>query len=101
MKRITAYIKGKIENIKCASREKRVYSAIDAANINFEEQIADADAKIDKLLEEIGTTDNVQSVIQKISDCMDDKEEAQRGIKRLKDIKKFFDEEIETQEEEK
>lgn len=101
MKRITAYLKGKIENIKCASREKRVYSALDAANINFEEKIADADAKIDKLLEEIGTTDNVQSVIQEISDCMDDKEEAQRGIKRLKDIKKFFDEEIETEEDEK
>lgn len=101
MKKITAYLKGKIEKIKCASREKRVYSALDAANINFEEQIADADAKIDKLLEEIGTTDNVQSVIQRISDCMDDKEEAQRGIKRLKEIKKFFDEEIETEEDEK
>lgn len=101
MKRITAYLKGKIESVKCASREKRVYSALDAANINFEEKIADADAKIDKLLEEIGTTDNVQYVIQKISNCMDDKEEAQRCIKRLKDIKKFFDEEIETEEDEK
>ncbi len=101
MKRITAYLKGKIENIKCASREKRVYSAIDAANINFEEQIADADTRIDKLLEEISTTDNVLSVIQEISDCMDDKEEAQRGIKRLQDIRKYLDEEIEAEEDEK
>lgn len=99
MKRITAYLKGKIEHIKCASREKRVYSAIDAANINFEEKIADADTKIDSLLEEISTTDNVQSVIQQISDCMDDKEEAQRGIKRLEQIKKFLDEEVEDEEE--
>lgn len=98
MKRITAYLKGKIEHIKCASREKRVYSAIDAANINFEEQIADADTKIDNLLEKISTTDNVQSVIQQISDCMDDKEEAQRGIKRLEQIKKFLDEEVENEE---
>ena len=98
MKRITAYLKGKIEHIKCASREKRVYSAIDAANINFEEQIADADTKIDNLLEEISTTDNVQSIIQQISDCMDDKEEAQRGIKRLEQIKKFLDEEVENEE---
>ena len=98
MKRITAYLQGKIEHIKCASREKRVYSAIDAANINFEEQIADADTKIDNLLEEISTTDNVQSIIQQISDCMDDKEEAQRGIKRLEQIKKFLDEEVENEE---
>lgn len=98
MKRITAYLKGKIESIKYASREKRVYSAIDAAKINFEEQIADADTKIENLLEEISTTDNVQSVIQNISDCMDDKEEAQRGIKRLEDIKKFLDDEIEAEE---
>lgn len=99
MKRITAYLKGKIEHIKCAAREKRVYSAIDAANINFEEQIADADTKIDNLLEEISTTDDVQSVIQQISDCIDDKEEAQRGIKRLEQIKKFLDEEVEDEEE--
>lgn len=98
MKRITAYLKGKIEHIKCASREKRVYSAIDAANINFEEQIADADTKIDNLLEEISTTDNVQSIIQQISDCMDDKEEAQRGIKRMEQVKKFLDEEVEDEE---
>lgn len=75
-----------------------MYSAIDTAKINFEEQIANADVKIEKLLEEIGTTDNVLSVIQKISDCMDDKEEAQRGITRSEQIKKFFDEEIETEE---
>lgn len=94
MKRITAYLKRKFEDIKCASREKRVYSAIDAAKINFEEQIADADMKIENLMEEISTTDNVLNVIQQISICMDDKEEAQRGIERLDNIKKFFDEEV-------
>lgn len=98
MKRITAYLNGKIESIKCVSREKRVYSAIEAAKINFEEQIADADTKIEKLMEEICTTDNVLSVIQHLSNCMDDKEEAQRGIKRLDVIKKFFDEEVKTEE---
>jgi len=94
MKRITAYLKGKIEDIKCVSREKRVNSALEAAKINFEEQISDADIKIDKLMRELGTTDDVQSIIQKISDCMDDKEESNRGIKRLEEIKAFMYEEI-------
>lgn len=94
MKRITAYLKGKIEDIKCVSREKRVNSALEAAKINFEEQISDADIKIDKFMRELGTTDDVQSIIQEISDCMDDKDEAERGIKRLDEIKAFMDEEV-------
>jgi len=98
MKRITAYLKGKIEEIKCTSREKRVNSALEAAKINFEEQIADADTKIDKLMSELGTTDDVQSIIQQLSDCMDDKEDAERGIKRLEEIKAFMNEEVETKE---
>lgn len=94
MKRITAYLKGKMEDIKCMSRKKRVNSALEVARLNFEEQIADADVKIDKLMGEIGESDNIQSIIQEISYCMDDKEEAERGIKRLEEIKAFMDEEI-------
>ena len=94
MKRITAYLKGKMEDIKCMSREKRVNSALEVARLNFEEQIADADVKIDKLMGEIGESDNIQSIIQEISYCMDDKEEAERGIKRLEEIKPFMEEEI-------
>ena len=94
MKRITAYLKGKLEEIKCSSREKKVNSALEAARINFEEPISDADIKIDKLMREIGTTDDVQSIIQEISYCMDDKEESNRGIKRLEEIKAFMYEEI-------
>lgn len=100
MKRITAYLRGKIESIKCASREKRVNAAIEAARINFEEDIADAETRTGKLMEELGTTDDVTAVIQKISDCMDDKEEAQRGMERLEEIKVFLNEEIKTDEEE-
>lgn len=97
MKRITAYLKGKIEGIKCISREKRVNAALDAAKINFEEQIADADTKIDKLMNELGTTDDVQLIIQDISECMDDKEDAQRGIKRVEEIRAFINEDVEVE----
>lgn len=83
-----------MEDIKCMSHEKRVNSALEVARLNFEEQIADADVKIDKLMGEIGESDNIQSIIQEISYCMDDKEEAERGIKRLEEIKAFMDEEI-------
>ncbi len=49
-------------------------------------------------MEEISTTDDVLSIIQQISDCMDDKEDAQRGMERLEQIKKFLDEEVESEE---
>ena len=94
MKRITAYLKGKLEGIKCSLREKKVNSALEAARINFEENISDADIKIDKLMRELGTADDVQSIIQEISYCMDDKEESNRGIKRIEEIKAFMYEEI-------
>ncbi|WP_294630507.1 hypothetical protein [uncultured Bacteroides sp.] len=94
MKRITAYLKGKVEEIKCSAREKRVNSALEAARINFEEQISDADIKIDELMKKLGTTDNVQSIIQCISECMDDKAYANHRIKRLEEIKAFMNEEV-------
>lgn len=98
MKRITAYLKGKVEGIKCITREKRVNSALEAAKINFEEQIADADTKIDKLMNELGTTDDVQSIIQDISICMDDKENAQCGLKRIEEIRAFMNDDVEVEE---
>lgn len=97
MKRIIAYLKGRIEEIKCTSREKRVNSVLEAAKINFEEQIADSDTKIDRLMSELGTSNDIHSIIQNISECMDEKEDAQRGIKRIEEIKAFMNEEVEVE----
>lgn len=101
MKRITAYLKDKVANIKAENREKRIYAAIETAKINKEGDIADADVGIEKAVEELASTDNVGEVIQRISDYMDDKEEAQRGIERLEEIKKFLTEDIDTEAAEK
>ena len=98
MKRIIAYLKGQVEEIKCISRVKRVNSALEAAKINFEEQIADSDIKIDGLMGELGTSDDIQSIIQNISECMDEKEDAQRGINRIEEIKAFMNEEVDVEE---
>ncbi len=37
MKRLTAYLTGKVEALKATNREKKVNSALNAAKINFEE----------------------------------------------------------------
>lgn len=87
-------MKGKVAEIKAEIIEKRVNAAIEAARINKEVEMADAEVRIEKAIEELGNTDNVNLVIQRISEGMDDKEEAQRGIKRLEEIKKFLSEDI-------
>ncbi len=99
MKRISAYIRGKVEEIKAKSREKRVYSALEAAKINFEEQIADAEILRNKLMEEIAECEDVSAIISKISELFDNIEEAERGLKRIEDIKNLFNEEVEVPEE--
>lgn len=94
MKRLSAYIRGKVEEIKAKSREKRVYSALDAAKINFEEQIADAEIMKGKLMEQLADCDDVTDIITKISEQMDKEAEARDGLKRIEEIKALFDEEL-------
>lgn len=98
MKRLTAYLKGKIEEIKVNNREKRIMSALDAAKLNFEDAIMDADLKIDSLTEKLGSTEDVNKIIQEISDLIGSKEDAQKGLERIETIKKYFNEEVKNNE---
>lgn len=100
MKRLTACLKGKVASMKAANREKKVSSALNAAKINFEEQRDDATLRIDDLTASLAYCESVTEVIQKISEEMDKKEEAERGIERINKIEAYFNEEVETEEEE-
>lgn len=99
MKRLTAYLTGKVEALKATNREKKVNSALNAAKINFEEQRDDATLKIEELTSSLAECESVNDVIQKISEQMDIKEEAEKGIKRIESINSYFNEDIETTEE--
>lgn len=94
MKRLTAYLTGKVEALKATNREKKVKSSINAAKINFEEQRDDATLKIEELTESLATCESVTGVLQQISDQMEIREEAERGLKRMQDIEKYFNEDI-------
>lgn len=98
MKRLTAYLSGKVEAIKAKNREKKVESALNAATINFEEQRDDATLKIEDLTASLANCDSVTNVIQEISEQIDIKEEAERGIERVAKIREYFNEEVEVEE---
>lgn len=96
MKRLIAYLSNKTESLKVSNREKRINLALSSAKINFEEQKDTAQVKLEELTEELATTNDVNSIIKQISEQMDIMEEAQLGIERLKKIKEYFEEDIDT-----
>lgn len=98
MKRLTAYLTGKVEALKATNREKKVNSSLNAAMINFEEQRDDAIMKIEELTASLATCESVTDVLQQISEQMDKKEEAERGIKRMEEIEDYFNEDIKVEE---
>ena len=98
MKRLTVYLSGKVGAIRVKNREKKIESALNAATINFEEQRDDATLKIEDLTASLANCDSVTNVIQKISEQIDIKEEAERGIERVTKIREYFNEEVEVEE---
>lgn len=95
MKRILAFLSNKVANLKVANREKRICSALNAAKINFEEQRDNALLEMEKLTESLATCDKVEPVLQKISEQMDIRDEAIKGIKRVEEMSSYFNEDIE------
>lgn len=95
IERLKAFLTGKVEAVKATNREKRVKSALNASRINFEEQRDDAILEIDRLTESLATCEKVELVLQAISEQMDVRDEAIRGIKRVEEMENYFNEEIE------
>lgn len=95
MKRIEAFLKGKVADLKAQNRMRKVTSSLNVARINFEEQRDDASLKIDELIESLADCTSVNEVIQEISNHIEAKEEAERGIERIAQIEKYLNEEIE------
>lgn len=99
MKRITAYLLGKVGQIKAANKEKRIFAAIEMARLNKQAEIDEAEAGMQKCLDRLVETDEIGINIQRLSDFIESKEEAERGIERLAKIKAMLEEGIETEEE--
>lgn len=97
MRRLEAFLRNKLEKIKISNRERRIESALNAAKINAEEKEMDAKLQLDKLGEKLADTDNVQDIISQMSEQMDIIEEAQLELKRVEEIKKYLDENVEVE----
>lgn len=78
MKRITAVLKNcKLIDRVFAIREKQIYNALDAAEMNIEQQIADAQIEYEKLFDKLGEKDANYTCI--INQLLGKRETIRRG----------------------
>lgn len=94
MKRITAYLQGKVGQIKAANKEKRIFAAINMARLNKEAEIAEAEAGIESCIGRLAEQDDIASSIQRLSDFIEAREEAERAVERLGRIKAMLEEDV-------
>lgn len=99
MKRIEAYLKGKIADAKVANRQKKIDAYLELAKSNAEEKKCNADIELEELMISLSDTDDVSGVIQKISEQMDIQKDAEAELQRIEELKEYFNQEIKTDEE--
>ena len=93
--RIQAALEGVLETAKSERKIKKVQRSIENSLDNAQERIEDLTAKLTTTLAGISKTDDVNSVIQTLSNIKGDIEEQEEIIGRLKGIKEFVNAEIE------
>lgn len=95
MKKLVAYLKGKLEEKKVDNKVKRVEIALNSAELNFKSQKDDNEIKLDEIIEKFDDKEaDVESLITEISDTMDLVDEAKEGLKKIERIRKFLFEDI-------
>lgn len=93
--RIQAALEGVLETAKSERKIKKVQRSIENSLDNAQERIEDLTAKLTTTLAGISKTDDVNSVIQTLSNIKGDIEEQEEIIERLKWIKEFVNADIE------
>ena len=95
MKKLVAYLQGKLEERKAENKVKRVEIALNSAELNFKSQKDDNEVKLEELMEKFKDPDaKVEDVISEISRTMDNIDDAEEGLKKIERIRAFLLEEI-------
>ena len=97
LSRIQAALEGVLETAKSERKIKKVQRSIENSLDNAQERIEDLTAKLTTTLAGISRTDDVNSVIQTLSNIKGDIEEQEQIIERLRWIKDFVNADIEVE----
>lgn len=94
MKRIIAALKGKLETVQLERKQKRVERGIDTAIDNAADALDRIEEEKAVIVSRIAEAQDVNSVINKLSQKFDEQEEQEAIIERLKKIKAYMEEDV-------
>lgn len=95
MKKIVAFLKGKLEERKIENKVKRIEIALNSAELNFKSQKDDNEVKLDELMEKFNDPGfGVEEVIAEISEAIDCLDEAKEGLAKIERIRELLFEEV-------
>lgn len=95
MKRIEAFFSDKVDSLKRSIRLRKVEASLNNAKLNFEEDKRTAELKMEELAIKLTDTDCVDNVLKELFDCQATIDRCNTGIKRVEDIRAYFDTEVE------
>jgi hypothetical protein len=95
MKRIEAFFSDKVDSLKRSIRMRKVNSALDNAKLNFEEDKRTAELKMEEFAIKLTDADSVDEILKELFECQATIEKCNIGIKRVNDIREYFDAEVE------
>ena len=98
MKRLTAYLKGKMTESKVSNSEKRVELAIETAKLNFKSSKEELQLKLENTIEKLGEPKDVYSTLQELVSIYQDIDDAETGIAILERLEKYLNEDIKVKE---
>jgi hypothetical protein len=101
MKRIIAALTGKVEKAKMERKIARVTRAIESATDNAQDAIDRISEEKANVMSRLINEPEVNSVINRLSDLIDQQEEQEAIIKRLQKVKEYINEDVDVEETEK
>lgn len=96
MKKLVAYLQGKLEERKAENKVKRVEIALNSAELNFKSQKDDNEVKLEEIMEKFNSPEaEVEKIISEISSTIDRIDDAEEGLKKIERIRVFLLKEVE------
>ena len=103
-KRLDIIVKGNVsESTKAKYAAKRILKSLDNAEDNAKEKCDSAKEALDELIvslagSKVGTVDDANRIINKISEKMDIKEEGEAELKRVQQIRDYLNGEVDSED---
>jgi hypothetical protein len=94
MKRLEANMRKKCETAKISLRIEMVQSALETAKLKSREKLIDADAKLQKAMEDLSESTNITSILNNMVSYFNDKKDAEAELELAKELEVYLNEEV-------